>query len=347
MQIGVQKNGGGFQDRWVSCLRTRGVSVKALDLLGADPLEQVADCDGVMWHWEHYPHERRFAARPILHVIETELRIPVFPNLRTAWHFDDKIAQAYLFSALRIPSARTWIFWDRLQAENWASTAVYPVVAKLMTGAGSDNVRLIRDTREANDHIRAVFSGSGLITPSLDLGRRTFRGTLKAAWDRVAGSAGLMVAGKYPSLPRLNWLPHKNYALFQEFLEGNSFDTRITVIGDRAFGFRRMNRVGDFRASGSGQLDHDPKAIDLRCVDLAFKSCALLGAQSVAFDFLFAGPDRSPRVVEISYGYADWAVERCPGHWDSRMTWREGHLWPEEAHVQDFLSEIEAAKARK
>lgn len=31
-------------------------------------------------------------------------------------------------------------------------------------------------------------------------------------------------------------------------------DTRVTVIGHCAFGYRRYNRPGDFRASGSGRL---------------------------------------------------------------------------------------------
>ena len=60
----------------------------------------------------------------------------------------------------------------------------------------------------------------------------------------------------------------------------------------------------------------------------------------MAFDFLFRGHTREPVVAEISYAYADGAVEKCPGHWDSRLQWREGHLWPEEAHVEDFLARI-------
>ena len=44
---------------------------------------------------------------------------------------------------------------------------------------------------------------------------------------------------------------------FQEFLPGNAFDTRITAIGNRAFGFLRENRPRDFRARplDIGQLE--------------------------------------------------------------------------------------------
>jgi glutathione synthase/RimK-type ligase-like ATP-grasp enzyme len=136
-------------------------------------------------------------------------------------------------------------------------------------------------------------------------------------------------------------MPQKNHALFQEFVAGNDFDTRVTVIGDRAFAFRRFNRPGDFRASGSGNIDHDPAGIDPRCLSIAFHAARKLGAQSMAFDFLFRGEQKEPVVGEISYCYADWAVERCPGHWDSALNWHAGHLWPEEAHVEDFLRRIQ------
>ena len=60
----------------------------------------------------------------------------------------------------------------------------------------------------------------------------------------------------------------------------------------------------------------------------------------MAFDMLYAGPDRQPVIVEISYCFVDWMVESCPGHWDSRLEWHEGRMWPEEAHVIDLLERI-------
>lgn len=49
----------------------------------------------------------------------------------------------------------------------------------------------------------------------------------------------------------------KKYVYFQDFIPGNDFDTRVTIIGDRAFGFTRNVRPGDFRASGSGNVGYD------------------------------------------------------------------------------------------
>lgn len=343
--VGIHKDGEGFSGRWGETLRNRGVSVRWLNLLASDPLNEVCGCDGVMWHWAHYPHEVRLAARPILYVIEKEMKIPVFPDCRTAWHYDDKISQSYLLQALGIPAPRTWIFWDRAEAERWAETASYPVVAKLATGAGSSNVRLVRSIRQARAHIAAMFSRVGILGAGLHPGALTPVGIAKDIAERLIWGGRYMFLKKYPPLPKQFWMPQRGYALFQEFLPDNAFDTRITVVGDRAFGFRRMNRPGDFRASGSGHIDPDPLRIDSKCIELAFSATKKLGSQSMAFDLLFAGSTRTPVVVEISYCYANWAVESCPGHWDSRLAWHEGRMWPEEAHAIDFLHAIQAAKS--
>lgn len=60
------------------------------------------------------------------------------------------------------------------------------------------------------------------------------------------------------------WIREKKYILFQEYLPDNEFDTRVTVIGNRAFAFRRFNRKKDFKASGSGEIDYDI-SLALRC----------------------------------------------------------------------------------
>ncbi len=342
--VGIQKGvTSDYSVRWADALQIHGAEVRWLDLLGLEPLKQVAGCDGVMWHWFHYPHEVRMAALPILRVIEDHLRIPVFPNLATCWHYDDKIAQSYLLEALGIPQPRTWVFWRKSEALAWCAKAEYPVVAKLSGGAGSMNVKLIHNPVEAQTYVGNCFSGSGMVVrPALPTsGLRRLNVRLKRAIKRTLQAGPYVVANRFPALPdQTYWMPQKNYVLFQEFLPDNEFDTRVTVIGNRAFAFRRLNRPRDFRASGSGNIRHEPVAIDLRCIRAAFDAARKLESQSMAFDFLFRGPAREPVVGEISYCYADWAVERCPGHWDSDLNWHPGSLWPEAAHVEDFLVRI-------
>ena len=72
-----------------------------------------------------------------------------------------------------------------------------------------------------------------------------------------------------------------------KYLPNNTYDTRITIIGERAFGFIRENRYNDFRASGSGKISYDKTAIDLKCVEIAFEISQKLKFQTMAYDFIY------------------------------------------------------------
>lgn len=322
--------------RWAEALEAAGHEVKWVNVHKADILEQVRDCQGFMWRWAHFGGMSRIARR-LLPVLENELGLCVYPDQKTCWHYDDKIAQSYLLEALNLPIPKTWVFFDRDEAARWASTAHYPVVVKLSAGAGSSNVQLLENAEQATSFVDQMFSQW---RTTLDPKANRF-----AASKRPAAATALVATGQVPSLLRADHEPQRGYVLFQEFLDGNAFDTRITVIGNRAFGFRRHNREGDFRASGSGNIDYDRQAIDLDAVRLAFRTAAALGSQSVAIDGLKRGDDWI--VGEVSYTYMSGAVAACDGHWvcdgeaeDGNLTWVEGAMWPEQAQIEDYLARL-------
>lgn len=334
--------GASFSDRWAEFLSRQGVEVREVDLLRKDFLAQLTGCDGVMWRWGHNPQEKQ-SAKQILYAIEHRLGIPVFPASRTSWHFDEKIPQWYLLAAMGAPLPDTWIFWDFDAALSWARTAPYPLVFKLSVGAGSSNVLRVASEADAVALVERMFRGGIFPMTMNEYARRILPRSLadlKALASRLKGGTRYALLGEYPTLAPLIpwWKPELGYALFQEFLPGNDFDTRVTVIGDRAFAFRRMNRPGDFRASGSGVFDCDPAAIDMRCVEIAFSISCQGEFQSMAYDFLYR--NGTPVVCEMSYTFVDSAVQACPGHWDSKLAWHQGNMWPQEAQAADFLVQV-------
>ncbi|MCX7048098.1 MAG: hypothetical protein NTX50_21765 [Candidatus Sumerlaeota bacterium] len=342
-----------YSEKWERFLRARGVETRALDLLAPDALDQARGCDGVMWRWLHTPQDKQSAQR-ILFVIERCLKIPVFPNVNTSWHFDEKIAQFYLLEALGAPMPKTWLFWDRERAESWARKAAYPVVFKFSSGAGSANVILVNSAAQAMELIQRAFT-TGCYPYLMNEYRRPrglelFAHPLEAAM-RARDSMRYIWSAEYPLPNTAWWKPERGYAYFQEFLPGNTFDTRISVIGNRAFGFRRFNRGSDFRASGSGDLSTDPAAVDQRCIRTAFQISQRGEFQSMAYDFLLK--DGVPVIVEISYGFVDSAVQSCQGHWElqgaadnGEIVWKDGAIWPEEAQVEDFLQAIASGSSK-
>jgi hypothetical protein len=295
-------------------------------------------------------------ARRLLPVIERELKLVMYPDQNTCWHYDDKIAQAYLLQALRIPTAQTWVWFDRHGALEWAATCDLPVVLKLASGAGSGNVRLVRSVEDAREWIERLFRWrlTSLDERQFPIADRLTRirnaivalGKKTPVTTRIRNALIPLLLGYVAELPYADGFgAQTGCALFQEFLIGNAYDTRITVIGRRAFGFRRFNRDNDFRASGSGKIDWDPDRIDERMIRLGFMAAHALKAQSCAIDGLYR--ENEPVVGEVSYTYASWAVHECPGHWEldgdpgaGRLRWIPGQMWPEEAHVADFIKRL-------
>lgn len=302
----------------------------------SDPgfFSKVKECDAFIYRWYHYDYDRQLATT-ILPLIRDHLGIRCFPDEATDWHFDDKIKQYYLMDYYGFPMCRSWIFWEKKEAMEWAGKAPYPVIFKLKGGAGSQNVILVRNAAKAKRLIGKMF-GRGIKTFSLldagstsgkDFGvMRNLKILLWKIKKRIEGKPAETI-----------YYRQKNYALFQEFLPGNKFDTRVTVIGNRAFAFRRLNRLNDFRSSGSGRLDHNPSAIDLNCVRTAHDISCRMGFQSMAYDFLY---DRDGKIKfsEISYSFVDEAVYRCSGYWDRELNWHEGHYWPQYCQLQDLLN---------
>lgn len=331
MIIAIQPDNYGPDDasspQWIRLLLEAGHQVREINVYRADILDQIQGCDGLMWRHAHSPEMRQVAKR-LLPVIENECGLPVYPDQHTCWHYDDKIAQAHLFQAAGIPTPKTWCWFEQAGALEWAHCARYPVVLKLWAGAGSTNVRLVRSRAEAELWIQRLFNRG---ISSLQLYKRPFRG-------RIIDAYRFLLRGELQH----PWELHKNYAFFQEFLPCNDFDTRITVIGNRAFGFRRFNRENDFRASGSGKIDYDPKNIAPEMVRLAFDVTRRLKMQSCAIDGLWRGSE--PVIGEISYTYASWAVHACPGHWDADMKWHEGQMRAEEAQIEDFIAAVTSRK---
>ena len=329
-----QKNGEeqSFSARWRELADQQGIGTRSIDVFDPRFADQLDGCDGFMWRFGYDPLSLGMAKR-LLPAIEHGRGILVFPSTATSWHFEDKISQAYLLQAAGIPTPRTWVFWRLDDALRFCRNAAYPLVMKLSAGIQSNNVRLLRNAEQAMFWAKQAF-GPGL---------RTLHPPRPAIRARLGGQIqGLqLLLGK----ERPTDVQH-GYFYVQEYLPDNEFDTRITVIGDRAYGFRRFNRPGDFRASGSGRLDWDPAAIDQSMIRLAYRIARQLGTQSVAIDGMYRGTH--PVVGEISYTYATWAIRDCPGHWilhgdpeSGSLEWKQGQLRAEDAIFEDFVTALD------
>lgn len=322
MKIAIHHRPGSFSDRWIAYCEKNDIDFKIVNAYDSDIVERVSDCDAFMWHHHHANAKDTLFAKQLIYSLETT-GIKCFPDFRTTWHFDDKVGQKYLLEAVGAPLVPSYVFYSKKEALDWIDKTEFPKVFKLRGGAGSKNVMLAHDKKEARRLVKKAF-GRGFLQSSIsnliseDI--RKYREGKLSLKIVIKSIAAYFI--KRDSFHK-NHAPERGYAYFQEFIPNNSFDIRICVVGNHAFALKRMTRRGDFRASGSGNIIYDKSQIDERCVKLAFEVNEKLQMQSVAFDFVF-DKENNPLIVEISYGYAVAAYDKCEGYWDNELNWFGG-----------------------
>lgn len=324
-----------FELKYHDILKANGIPFVSVDSHDACFWDKLKDSDlFIMFLGQSPMHLQRQLA--LISCLEHGRTIKCFPDWNMAWHFDDKVSQQLLLEKYDLPVIPAKIFWDKEMALQWATNAEYPQVFKLKGGAGSLNVAKVESTKQARKLINLIF-GRGIINggvPGVNL-TSVFLGNyvtlFKSYIKKQLHDRGL----RFSSLE--NWDKHQGYAYFQNFMPNNRFDTRITVIGSRAFGFIRNNRPRDFRSSGSGKIDFSPEKVNLEMVRIAFNVSEKLNFATMAYDFLYDSANQ-PVINEMCCQFADWAVYECPGFWDKELNWNEGHYWPQYLQLIDLLN---------
>ncbi|MDF0677236.1 MAG: hypothetical protein P0120_23305 [Nitrospira sp.] len=341
-QVAIHHREGSFSDRWIAYCELQGIQYKVVNCLDSDIMKQLSSSGALLWHWQHGDPREQLIARSVITAAET-MGVKVFPGTSTCWHFDDKIAQKYLLEAIDAPLVPTYVFYNLKEALNWIDRASFPKVFKLRKGAGSSNVKLVQSATEARAIAERAFSSGFSPIPHYgqDASKRFRAARQRGELLNVVRRIPQVLARIRDSRKMIG--REKGYVYFQEFIPGNAFDTRVTVIGNRAFGFTRNVRPGDFRASGSGDIVFDPRRVHETCLEIAFQVTRKFRSQSMAFDFVLT-EYKLPMILEISYGYDARAVHSCPGFWDDNLIWHEGAMWPEDAILTDLLKDVDQSK---
>jgi len=330
-----------FSDQWISRASQMNHEPVVVDAYSQKDVQKILECDAFMWRASPSAYIRNHAIR-LLRSMEEVAHIPCFFNRHMLRGFEDKVAQHYVLLAAGIPSAKTHVFWSRETAELYCRTADYPLVMKLANGYQSSNVILLENFKAALYYIDVMF-GSGTISLAYKPAS-PFQQFLR----RAKQSANL-IRGRYPNAPNSEADLQHGYFYIQEFLPDNQFDIRITIIGNRAFCFRRHNRQNDFRASGSGKIDFDINAIEKKAILFAYEVAKKLNMPVVAVDLLKKNNEFI--VCEYNVSFASWALKKCPGYWAINgdenspfLTWIEGNFNPEDLIFEDFMATLEKRK---
>lgn len=337
-KIAIHHRPQSYSVEWIKYCQNHGIPYKIVNCYSSDIIEQLEGCSGLMWHWPQWDYKAVLFARQLTYSLELK-GMKVFPDSHTSWHYDDKVGQKYLLESLGIPFVPTHIFYDQCDALRWAKKTSFPKVFKLTGGASSMNVKLIHTHTEARKIIKKAFhSGFSLVDRRTMFRDKILDHKRERSWTTLFNAFKAFLRLFVPTRLEKISAKEKGYVYFQDFIPGNTFDIRIYVIGEHAYGLKRMVRENDFRASGSHNFIFDPDQIDSRCVRIAFESATKLQLQCVAFDFIF--DNGTPLITEISYASVVTGYRKCPGFWDRQLVWHEGRTIEEEFMMQDFINSI-------
>lgn len=336
--IHPQKGDDSYSDKWIEYCKEYQVEYKLVDCCDSDIVEQLKDCDGLMWHWQHIDYKAQLFARELTLSLEMA-DFKLFPSSKSSWHFDDKLGQKYLLESIDAPLVKSYAFYEREKALEWIDSTTLPKVFKLRRGAGAYNVSLIKTKKEAKKYINRLFSKGFKSDYSVAILKEKLwhfkrDKSLKSFLNIARGLVRVVFPHKIS-----DQLPvERNYLYAQDFIDGCDHDIRVFVIGDRAVTKKRMVRDDDFRASGSGKMSWDIGEKGKECIEIAFEVLEKLQAQSLAFDFVLDGDEY--KIVEISYAASPRGFPLTPGYWKRDLTWVETRLRVEYFMIENFIESL-------
>lgn len=341
MKIAIHHREGSFSERWIEYCEKENIQFKIVNCYDSNIIEQLKDCDALMWHHSHGNYKDLIFAKELLFALE-HTGIKTFPNFNTGWHFDDKVGQKYLLEANKLPFINSYIFYDKKTAIHWANSTIFPKVFKLRGGAGSTNVKLVNTKKECNKLIKKAFNGKGNNEFNTYQAIKDYFGKFR---ETKQLSYIVKAIGVTFLKPNARKLLNKDigYVYFQDFIPKNYSDTRVIVIGNRAFAIKRLVRENDFRASGSGKIIYDKNEINLSCVNLSFHVAQKIKSHCIAIDFVF-NDNNNPLIIEISYGFSADAYKKCPGYWDTDLNWHNEPVKPEDFIIEDLINNYKSSK---
>ena len=315
-----------YSPYWIKYCQEHQYDYQTFDPYDVEIVDKIRDYDIILFDHNQSDYKDVLFAKQLLFSLEQAGKV-VFPNFRTSWHFDDKLGQKYLFEALGIQSAKSWVFYDKKSAYKWIETTDFPKVFKLRGGAGSANVMLAHNAREAKRFVKRAFGKGFAQFRGRDYVRDRYKAykakkiTLK---DLIRSCGRLIISTEYAKMHA----PEKGYAYFQEFIPNEGYDLRFSMCGEKAIAMKRYVRIGDFRASGSHICSFATEDIAKDAVEFAFECNDRLKMQACSIDLVRHIDNKQYYVVEVSYGHGMIEEGSSHGYWT-----RDG-----QHHEADFIS---------
>ncbi|MBD5511131.1 MAG: hypothetical protein HDR08_07755 [Lachnospiraceae bacterium] len=225
----------------------------------------------------------------------------LLPEFRYFRAHDNKVMMEILRSGFEDDRLKTihssvWPSYEALKAAHFTE---YPVIIKKAGGAGGEGVFLAKNQKELYRYAEKVSRMTNLLQ----------------FYYLSCVNVKQKLLGKKPVLI------HNSKFITQNYIAGLSGDYKVLVFGEHYFVLHRLNRTGDFRASGSGQFTQDAANEIEAVLEFAENCKASIHAPWLSLDICHDGS--ACHLIEfqcISFGFKAMSLSE-------RHYMREGGKW--------------------
>lgn len=230
-RLGIISDFSGQMHRfYIDACKDMNVSYRVLDLVAENWLDAFHrdDCDAyLVWPTiQSTTIKQLFDDR--LYLLETEMGKALYPTWKECWLTEHKPRLRDWLGARNFPQTRTWVFYERQDALDFAETASLPLVVKTAMGASASGVKVIHQ-------------------------RSALRSMIRRAFDRGLRPRGFDANDR-------QW----GFIYIQEYLP-DVHEWRMVRIGDSFFGYRKERGPSGLHSASHdwSWLDPGPRLLDL------------------------------------------------------------------------------------
>lgn len=332
MKVAIQKNtykvahSTSWNFPWEDYCKDNNIEYEFIDLKTCDAINELKRFNVLLWHFGQYNHADMLEARSVLYSAK-RMGLKVFPDFNESWHFDDKVAEMYILQALGAPIPKSHVYYDKETIKNDLVSGVikFPIVAKLRTGSGSHNVKLLKSKHALMSYASKMFSTGYNPAPSLLYKTSS---NIRSSHNKQQFISKLKRVPEFlRTLSGAKRFPHeKDYVYLQQFIPNDGYDMKVVVVGDKCAFLVRPVRSHDFRASGGGEVFFDPKYFNKQVIESAFNISDALGTQCMGYDYVINKETGEGVIVEMSYGFSHQAIMASKGFYDRNLKWHDEPL---------------------
>lgn len=279
-----------------------------LEITRSDWMKEAEKYDLIICHTESTPAYQEMIESKI-YILEKVMGKFCFPSYHELWQYENKNRANYLYQYYDLPTIPTYVTQNKEEAYKLIDIVGYPFISKTTIGAGSTGVFKIDNRQQAVKRINKIFGFYGLKT-------------------------------EYP------YQRQKDYFYIQKFIYDATFDLRIILVGDMAFGYYRYPNKGDFRASGAG--NYEKKAIPEDALRIAIEVRDKLASRLMGIDLLYSETNKKYYIIETSlFNQIDTpeqlVIDGVPGYYDisdkDNIRFKEGKYWVQELLLKNIIIE--------